>query len=382
VPDVNFFIPICIAPLIVKVNQNGDKVNRKYYCVQAVNRSGITVGFFLLLLFIVLPVTAADTAEQYYGDGVNLSNLGQYADAVAAYDKAVSLQPDNADIWNYRGIALANLGLYSEAVTSYDKAVSLRPVYTDAWNNRGVALRELGRYADAIVSYDKAIASSPGYADAWLNRGVALDYLGRYDEAIASYDKALALQPDYTTALENRKISLAKKSPFSPATIGILVFVLMIIFGTVYWYTKSRSPSGQKEPKPDQKPPGRLAKEEKRPETKKLMYGIIPEESKLHTMASLCCIININGVSLLDDPGKVAALLNELSRGEYERERNALIVALKDTIPQELLKPRHGFSWASTSARLKKRLTEDHGMPDDLAQWVVETWAKALETEK
>jgi hypothetical protein len=75
-------------------------------------------------------------------------------------------------------------------------------------------------------------------------------------------------------------------------------------------------------------------------------------------------------------------LLDELSHGDYEPERNALIVALKDKVPQELLKPTRGFTWVSTSARLKKRLKEDHKMPDYLAEWVIETWAKALEMGK
>lgn len=347
--------------------------------MQAVNRSGIIVGIFLLLLFIVPPVTAADLADQYYSDGVNLSKLGQYSEAVAAYDKAVFMRPTNADAWNNRGVALENLGQYSEAVSSYDKAVTLQPGYADAWYNRGVALRKLGRYADAVASYNKALAASPGYVDAWLNRGVALDYLGRYDDAIASYDKALALQPDYTTALENRKIALSKQSRFDPATIGVLIFFLIIIAGIVLWYTK---PWPRSEQKPGEKRPDQFAVEEKRPVEKKLMFGIIPEESKLHTMASLCCVINIHGLSILDESDKVAALLNELSHGDYERERNALIVALKDKVPQELQKPHQGFTWVSTSARLKKRLKEDHGMPDYLAQWVIETWAKALEMEK
>jgi tetratricopeptide (TPR) repeat protein len=347
--------------------------------VQAVNRSGLIVGVFLLLLLIVPLVTASDLAEQYYGDGVNFSNLGRYSDAVAAYDKVVFARPTNTDAWNNRGVALEKLGRYSEAVSSYDKAVTLQPGYADAWYNRGVALRKLGRYADAVASYDKALAFSPGYVDAWLNRGVALDYLGRYEDAVMSYDKALTLQPNYTTVLENREIARAKQNRLDPAIIGVLIFFLILIAVIVFWYTKLRPRSGQKT---GQKRPDQFATEEKRPEEKKLVYGIIPEESKLHTMASLCCVINIHGLSILDESDKVAALLDELSHGNYERERNALIVALKDNIPQELQKPHQGFTWVNTSDRLKKQLKENHGMHDDLAQWVIETWAKALEMEK
>jgi hypothetical protein len=343
---------------------------------------GIIAGLILLLLLIVLPVSATDLADHYYYEGNNFSSLGKYADAVAAYDKAVLLTPGNADAWNNRGVALENLGHYSEAVTSYDKAVTLQPAYTDAWFNRGVALRKMGRYADALVSYDKALASNPSDAKAWLNRGVALDYLGRYEESVASYDKALALQPNFSAAQENRDLALSKQDRLIPTIIGAMLFLAIIVFGLVLWRRKPRPilyPGTGKVP--DQPIPDQIIVEEKRPKEKKLGYGAIPEESELHTLASLCAIINMHGTFILDEPDKVAALLNELSQGDYEKERNALLAALKDHVPQELSKPQKGFTWISTSSRLKKQLKENHGMPDELADWVIETWAKALEME-
>jgi len=346
--------------------------------VRAHYRCEIIVGFFLLLLLIIPPVTAADLADQYYGDGINFSTIGRYADAVAAYDKAVFIRPGNADAWNNRGIALENLGQYSEAVSSYDKAVTLQPGYAEAWYNRGVAFRKMGRYADAVASYDKAVAINPSYAEAWLNRGVALDYLGRYEESVASYDKALALQPDFATARENRDIALSKLDRLNPTTIGGIIFLVIIVVGLVLIYTKPRPGSDKA---PEQQKPDQIVVEEKRAEEKKLGYGTIPEACELHTLASLCCIINMHGRSVLDEPDKVATLLDELSNGDYEQERNALISALKDKVPQELLKPHKGFNWVSTPTRLKKLLKEHHGMSDDIAGWVIETWAKALDME-
>ena len=340
-------------------------------------RSGIIIGFLLLLLFLVPPVTAANLADQYYGDGLNFSANGNYADAVVAYDKAVFIQPGNADAWNNRGIALENLGQYSEAVSSYDKAVTLQPGYAEAWFNRGVAFRKMGRYADAVASYDKAVAINPSYAEAWLNRGVALDYLGRYEESVASYDKALGIQPNFTTAQENRELALSKKERLNPTMVGAIVFLVIVIMGVVLWQLKSKRDI---EKAPEELKPDQIIVEEKRRE-EKLGYGTIPDAGELHTLASLCAVINMHGRTILDEPDKVAALLEELSHGDYQKERNALIVALKDNVPQELLKPQKGFTWVSTSTRLKKQLKEKHGMSDDLAGWVIETWAKALEME-
>ena len=194
----------------------------------------------------------------------------------------------------------------------------------------------------------------------------------------------LALQPNHTTARENRDIALTKKNRFDPTTIGALILIIAIIIGSVYVYTKPRNL--RSDLKPGKKGPELKVHEgitpEKKPKEKKLFYGAIPEESRLHTLASLCSVINIAGISILDDPEKVSALLNEYSRGEYEKERNALILALDDHIPQDLLKSPRGFTLVNTSEKLRKRLMDHYDMPEDLARWTIETWVKALETEK
>jgi tetratricopeptide (TPR) repeat protein len=355
------------------------------YFVEAFRTPVLAVAFMLAILLMFVPVAAADLADQYYADAVNLSRAGKFADALTSYDKAVFIRPNNADAWVERGVALENLGRYSDAVDSYDKAIILQPSYAEAWYNRGIALRKLGRYADAISSYDKAIAIRPSYIEALLNRGVALDYLGRFDEAIATYDKVLSLQPNHTTARENRDIALSKQSRFNPTTIGALVLGIIIIIGAVLWYTKPRKMLSDL--KPESKGPELKVKEEipppeKNVEEKKLYYGTVPDESRLHTLASLCSVMNAAGVSILDDPEKVAALLKEYSKGEHERERTILVLALKDNIPQELLKSHTGFTLVNISVKLRKRLVENHKISEDLARWAVETWAKALETEK
>jgi lipoprotein NlpI len=348
------------------------------YFEEILNKYVIIGGVILAALLIWSPVAAADLAEQYYGDAINFTNAGQYTDALAAYDKVVFIRPNNVDAWLNRGIVLENLGRYSEAVNSYDTAIIIQPRDPELWYNRGVVLRKLGRYADAIASYDKAISIDPNYVEAWLNRGVALDYLGRYDEAIASYDKVLALQPNHTVARENRDIALAKEDRFNPTTLGIIFLVFVIIAGVVIYYTKPQTlfDKGLTKKKSEE-----IIVKEKKPREKTLYYGTIPEESRLHTLASLCGLMNVAGVSILDDPEKVAALLKEYSHDQYETERKVLILALKDKIPQELLKPHKGFTLVNTSVKLRKRLMENHKISEDLARWAIETWAKALETD-
>jgi len=343
--------------------------------VHAFSKVAITLVFILLVVHLCPPVTAdKDLADQYFGEGINFSELGQYSDAVASYDKAVFIRPNNADAWLNRGIALDNLDRYSDAVASYDKAIAIRPNDANVWNNRGIALRKFGRYADAIASYDKAISIKPDFPNAYLNRGVAQDYLGHYADAIASYDKAIAIEPDYIIAQENREIARNKQNQSDLAPVIVAIILIVIIAGGTIWKIISGKPFQQKTQK--KKP------EKKRPEKKVPARKI--QENQLITLANLCGVINKYGVSILDDPKKVEILLNEMSDGDNKSERDVLILALQENIPQELLKSQKRINLRNTSTRNKKRLRfrkrliENYGIPEDLAQWAVESWVKAL----
>ena len=82
---------------------------------------------------------------------------------------------------------------YDEALASYDRALSLRPDFAEALNNRGNVLQELKRLDEALASYDRALTLRPDHAEALNNRGSALRELNRLDEALASYDRALSV---------------------------------------------------------------------------------------------------------------------------------------------------------------------------------------------
>ncbi|QLE42510.1 tetratricopeptide repeat protein [Nostoc sp. C052] len=141
--------------------------------------------------------------------GKVLHSAEEFEAALASFDKAVEIKPDEYYAWNGRGSALEYLERYEDAILSYDKALSIKPDYHEAWNNRGNALLNLGRNKDAILSYDKALSIKPDYHEAWNIRGYALYNLGRFEEAIASYDQALKFQPDLHEAWYNKACSYA-----------------------------------------------------------------------------------------------------------------------------------------------------------------------------
>jgi predicted O-linked N-acetylglucosamine transferase (SPINDLY family) len=124
-----------------------------------------------------------------------LSQFKRYDEAIAHYDKAISLSPDSAGAWSNKGLVLSQFKRYDEAIAHYDKAISLNPDSAEAWSAKGIALYELKHYDEAIAHYDKVISLNPDSAETWSHKGLALRELKRYDEATLHYDKALTLKP-------------------------------------------------------------------------------------------------------------------------------------------------------------------------------------------
>jgi tetratricopeptide (TPR) repeat protein len=143
--------------------------------------------------------------------------LRRHSEALASYDRALSLRSDNAEPHNNRGNVLRGLKRFDEALASYDKALALKPDYAEALNNRGVTFQELKRLDEALVSIDAALALKPDYAEALFNRGNVLHEQKRFEEALASYDRALAMRPDYAEVLGNRGITLGELKRFGEA---------------------------------------------------------------------------------------------------------------------------------------------------------------------
>jgi lipoprotein NlpI len=69
-----------------------------------------------------------------------------------------------------RGKARADKGTLDAAIADYDKAISLDPNWARIYNNRGFAKVRKGDFDAAIADLDKAIALDPTDAYAYNNR--------------------------------------------------------------------------------------------------------------------------------------------------------------------------------------------------------------------
>jgi tetratricopeptide (TPR) repeat protein len=135
--------------------------------------------------------------------GLDYFQQGQVDDAIAQYQRAMAIQPNDAQAHYNLGLVYFRQGWMDEAIAQYQTALAIQPDYANAHNNLGLIYSRLGRMDEAIAQYQTALTITPNVADVHYNLGNALLRRGRTDDAIAQYQKALVIDPDDAKARSN-----------------------------------------------------------------------------------------------------------------------------------------------------------------------------------
>jgi len=143
--------------------------------------------------------------------GAFYSEAGRYADARAALDEAVLMDPVLVE----SVATLANVELKhghpAVAVSVLDSALAKAPDSAALLNSRCWTRALIGRELDlAEKDCDAALQRQPKFAAAIDSRAFVSLRQGRYADAIARYDAALALRPDYAASLYGRGMAKLK----------------------------------------------------------------------------------------------------------------------------------------------------------------------------
>ncbi|MFO0199807.1 MAG: tetratricopeptide repeat protein, partial [Alphaproteobacteria bacterium] len=136
-----------------------------------------------------------DFASAHHNRANLLREAKRYSDARESYDRALILQPDNPLIHANYAALLYDLNEYEAALSAVDKAIALRSDYATAHFRQGEILLELTRPEDAVVAFGRALALRPDDGEFLIGRGKALLALDRAEEALNSHRRAIELAP-------------------------------------------------------------------------------------------------------------------------------------------------------------------------------------------
>jgi tetratricopeptide (TPR) repeat protein len=104
---------------------------------------------------------ARKAARALFGAAQADAAQGNAARALSRFRRALGLDRTNADGWFGLGLALQDVKDYAAAAVAFEQVVALRPGDARALVNRAISLQQLGNLADAMTSYSLAYQTDP-----------------------------------------------------------------------------------------------------------------------------------------------------------------------------------------------------------------------------
>jgi len=134
--------------------------------------------------------------ERYAGSlGMSCIKLRRYQEAIAAFKKAVQLNPNSAESYNNLGISFYYLGQYEEARKHYQMSIKVDSNYFRAYSNLGILLGEMGHYQESLEILESAIQINPDYFVGYKNLAVTYHSMGKPEQIIPLFKTYLKRNP-------------------------------------------------------------------------------------------------------------------------------------------------------------------------------------------
>jgi len=203
-----------------------------------------------------LPKHARQRVDVLNQLGTAQGMLQNFPQSYAAYTEALSLDPNNAELWFNRGMASRFTSRFGRSFRDYERAKELNtvpelakqlegelkfarkmavesmklrgPNFTldqlieqeDHFQN-GLLAMEAGQWQEAERAFRASIAMGDCLPQPWGNLGICLIMQERYDEAEAALKRALVIDPKYTIARKNLAALPETRRTGPPAIIDI-----------------------------------------------------------------------------------------------------------------------------------------------------------------
>ena len=125
-----------------------------------------------------------------------MAAAGRHGQGARTFPAAAELLPGFAPAWANLGGTLGELDRPQEALAAFERALAIDPSSPQALNNIGVVRRELGRLTESEAAFRQVIQLTPGMAFGHYNLGHTLFLQGRFQAALSAYAEGQARDPE------------------------------------------------------------------------------------------------------------------------------------------------------------------------------------------
>lgn len=110
------------------------------------------------------------------------------------------------------GAELSQRGNYLNAILCYDKALEIDPFDSNILVNKGDALMNLGKYEEARQCYDKALEKNSNSCLALYNKSCIIALQGETEESLSLLERAISLDPQLIEAAKTEPAFLSLRN--------------------------------------------------------------------------------------------------------------------------------------------------------------------------
>jgi tetratricopeptide (TPR) repeat protein len=142
-----------------------------------------------------VPVDDRSSKEEFTL-GAAYDQLKRPKDAIAAYQRAADLEPEDVDTLRALAQALFNDNQLDSALKQYQEINEADPDDVATLVRICEIQRRQGKFDDALATIRKAVKKDPENLEAGYNEGILLDHLGHFDEA-AQVDQKMVEQTSH-----------------------------------------------------------------------------------------------------------------------------------------------------------------------------------------
>lgn len=157
-----------------------------------------------------LEASTPQTVEQYIVRGNAFLDEGKYDQALADFDKAVTMEPGSSAAWAHRALTWAWKGETDKAQADADESLRLDPRQLVAFHARGLAALKAKHWSDAVAGFSGALEIDGGDLFSLSRRAEASLHLYDSRRALQDADAGLAVDPDQMILIAHKCTALTE----------------------------------------------------------------------------------------------------------------------------------------------------------------------------
>lgn len=147
-----------------------------------------------------------DAPSAWHTKGMAHLQLGEFHESAQCFTRVLERDPGHFPSLHYLGAARLEGGEPELALAAFDKALALNPRSPETLYNRAKTLGALGRTEEEIQVYQQLARVKPSAA-VHVNMGVAYRELHRHEDSLKQFRQALLMDPDNVLARCNRALT-------------------------------------------------------------------------------------------------------------------------------------------------------------------------------